>query len=72
MTGEGGAGSGGMTSGGSETKKGKRKGVPHELHYEILDDATIKAESGWEKEEEEYWNSKMCKKYVKMYHIDKL
>ena len=61
----------GMTSGGEKKKVTKTKGVPHGLHYEILDDPNIKAESGWE-EEVEYWTFKTCKKYVKMYHIDKL
>ena len=69
MTGQGGDG---MTSAAEKSKRSKAKGAPHGLHYEILDDPNIKAESDWEKEEAEYWSSKMCKKYVKMYHIDKL
>jgi hypothetical protein len=37
-----------------------------------LEDPNVCAEKGWENEKEEYWSSKMCKKYVKMCHIDKL
>ncbi len=62
----------GMTSGGDNQKKVHKKGGTHGLHHEILDDPNIKAESNWEKEDAEYWSSKMCKQYVKMYHIDKL
>jgi len=61
-----------MTSGSISYKKSYKKGDTHGLHYEILDDPNIKAESNWEKEDAEYWSSKMCKQYVKMYHIDKL
>jgi hypothetical protein len=32
----------------------------------------VRAEKGCENEKEEYWSSKTYKKYVKMYHIDKL
>ena len=32
----------------------------------------MRAEKGWESEKEECWTSKMCKKYVKIYHIHKL
>ena len=62
----------GMTSRGEKKKGTKAKGVPHGLHYEILDDLNIKAERSREEEEVEYWTFKTCKKYVKMYHIDKL
>ena len=72
MAGEGGAGNGGVTSGGGSDKKPHPKGATHALHYDILDDPNIKAESNWEKEEAEYWTSRMCRKYIKMYHIDKL
>ena len=67
-----GVGSDGMTSGAAQKKKNKARGSTHGLHYEILDDPNIKAESGWETETAEYWTSTMCKKYVKMYHIGKL
>ena len=54
-------------------KKGiKQKDVSHALRWDILDSENIKAEEGWEVEVEEWWTSKTCKKYVKMYHIDKL
>jgi len=53
-------------------KKPKRKGKPHPLNWEVLDNPDIKAEQGWEDEEQEYWTSQDCKKFVKMYHIGKL
>ena len=53
-------------------KRMKQKGVAHDLHWEILDNASIQAEEGWDAETHDYWTSKTCKKYVKMYHIDKL
>jgi hypothetical protein len=37
-----------------------------------LEDLNVRVEKGWKYEKEEYWSSKMCKKYVKMCHIDKL
>jgi len=43
-------------------KKSKPKGVGHELRFDILDDVNIKAEMGWEKEDVEYWTSKLCRK----------
>ena len=72
MTGERGAYSDAMTSRDENKKRTKVKGRTHGLHFQILDDPNIKAESNWEKEKAEYWTSKMCKKYVKMYHIDNL
>ena len=72
MTAEDGVGSDGMTLGAVQKKKNKARGGTHGLHYEILDDPNIKAESGWETETAEYWTSTMCKKYVKKYHIGKL
>ena len=50
----------------------KKKGARHSLGWEILDNENIKAEDGWEAQRENYWTSKICKKYVKMYHIGKL
>jgi len=70
MVAKSGAGNRGMTLGSENSKKAKPKGNLHELHYDILDDPKIKVESNWE-EEVKYWTSKMCKKYVKMYHIGK-
>lgn len=52
-------------------KRAKPKGAKHELKWEILENESIKGESGWEFEREEYWTSMTCKKYVKMYHIGK-
>ena len=54
MTGEGATGIDGMTSGGEKIKRGKQKGAKHELHFDILDNPDVKAESGWEEEEAEY------------------
>ena len=53
-------------------KRFKQKGASHALQWEILDNENVKAEDAWEAETEEFWTSKTCKKYVKMYHIDKL
>jgi hypothetical protein len=39
---------------------------------EKLENHDVQAELGWKNEKEEYWSSKMCKKNMKMYHIDKL
>ena len=50
----------------------KQKGAFHALHWEILDNEDMKADEGWEAKTKEFWTSKTCKKYVKMYHIDKL
>ena len=50
----------------------KQKGNAHAVRWEILDNEDIKGEEGWEVEMEEYWTSKTSKKYVKMYHVDKL
>jgi hypothetical protein len=53
-------------------KKVKQKGASHALRWDILDNDIIKAEQGWEAELQEFWTSKTCKIYVKMYHIGKL
>jgi RING-H2 zinc finger domain len=60
-----------LGTGGSK-KRNKQKGASHALHWEILDNEDIKADEGWEAETEEFWTFKTCKKYVKMYHVDKL
>ena len=57
---------------GDSTKRHKPKGAHHAFNWEALEDPNACAEKGWKNEKEEYWSSKMCKKYVKMYHIDKL
>ena len=62
----------GVTGKGIQTKRIKQKGAAHALHWEILDNVEVQAEDDWEAEAEECWTSKTCKKYVKMYHIDKL
>ena len=72
MATDNGAGTDGMNSGGDQKKRNKVKGTTHGLHYEILDDPNIIAESGWENVDADYWTSKLCKQYVKMYHINKL
>ncbi len=72
MSAKGDRNSDGRTPASEAKKKGKAKGTSHGLHLDILTDPTIKAEKGWEKEEAEYWTSKMCRQYIKMYHIDKL
>jgi hypothetical protein len=72
MSGQGDRNSDGRTPTSEGKKKGKVKGASHGLHLDILMNPTIKAESGWEEEEAEYWTSKMGRRYVKMYHIDKL
>ena len=53
-------------------KRLKQKGNAHVVRWDILDNEDIKGEEGWEVEMEEYWTSKTSKKYVKMYHVDKL
>ena len=62
---------GGLGTGGSK-KRLKQKGNADAVRWDILDNKDIKAEKGWEVEMEEYWTSKTSKKYVKMYHVDKL
>jgi hypothetical protein len=57
---------------GDSIKRHKPKGAHHAFDWEALEDPNVHAEKGWENEKEEYWSSKMCKKYVKMCHIDKL
>jgi hypothetical protein len=57
---------------GDSTKRRKPKGAHHAFDWEALEDPNMRAEKGWEDEKDEYWSSKMCKKYVKMCHIDKL
>ena len=54
------------------TKRHKPKDVHHAFDWKALEDPNVCAKKGWENEKEEYWSSKMCKKYVKMCHIDKL
>ena len=55
------------------TKRHKPKGVHHASDWEALEDPNVRAEKGWEnEEEEEYLSSKTYKKYMKMCHIDKL
>jgi hypothetical protein len=55
----------------AELRKNKRKGAPHALDYEALDDPDVVADPGWEVHDEEYWSSKTVKQYVKLYHIAK-
>jgi hypothetical protein len=62
----------GSPAAGDSTKRRKPKGAHHAFHWEALEDPNVRAENGWKDEKEEYWSSKMCKKYVKMCHIDKL
>ena len=62
---------GALGTGGSK-KRLKQKGIAHALRWDILDNEDIEGEEGWEVEMEEYWTSKTSKKYVKMYHVDKL
>ena len=69
MAAEGSASTGGTKIDDDHKKRFKSKGNPHGLHYEILNDPNIIAESGWEDEDEEFWSYKLCKKYVKMYHF---
>jgi hypothetical protein len=57
---------------GDSTKRYKPKGAHYAFDWEALEDPNMHAEKGWENEKEEYWSSKMYKKYVKMCHIDKL
>lgn len=57
---------------GDSTKRHKPKGAHHAFDWEALEDPNVRAEKGWENEQEEYWSSKTCRKYVKMCHIDKL
>ena len=54
------------------TKRYKPKDAHHAFDWKALEDPNVRAKKGWENEEEEYWSSKTCKKYVKMCHIDKL
>ena len=53
-------------------KRVKQIGATHALQWEILDNKDIKAEEGWEAQLQEFWTSKTCKNFVKMYHISKL
>ncbi len=53
-------------------KKSKPKGVGHEMRTDILVNDNIKVELGWEEVNTEYWDSKLFKKYVNMYHIGRL
>jgi hypothetical protein len=57
---------------GDSTKKYKPKGAHHAFDWEALEDPNVCAENGWKNKKEEYWSSKTCKKYVKMFDIDKL
>lgn len=70
MTSEVGARGGRKTSRGGISKRQKSKAIFHKLHFEILNDPNIKAKSNWKNKEVKYWTSKLCRKYVKMYHID--
>ena len=72
MAAEGGASTDGINSAADRKTKLKVKGAAHGLHYEILDDPNIVAESDWEDEAAEYSSGRLCRQYVKMYHIDKL
>lgn len=50
-----------------------RKGRAHPLRPQITNDPNALAEEGWEQErEDKLWTGGLAKKYVKMYHIDKL
>ena len=55
MNGEGDRNMDGVTPGSEAKKKSKVKGATHDLRLDILNDPTIKAESGWEDEDAEYW-----------------
>jgi hypothetical protein len=57
---------------GDSTKRYKPKGTNHAFNWKALEDPNVRAENCWENEKDEYWSSKMCKKYVKMCQIDKL
>ena len=57
---------------GDYTKRHKPEGAYHAFDWEALEDPNVHIEKGWKNEQEEYWSSKMCRKYMKMCHIDKL
>jgi hypothetical protein len=57
---------------GDSPKRHKPKGAHHAFDWEALEDPNVRAEKSWENEKEEYWSSKMYKKYMKVCHIDKL
>jgi hypothetical protein len=53
-------------------KKGTRKGRPQSFDWDAWADPLCVGEPGWEEEQTKVWDCTMCKKYVKMTHIQKL
>lgn len=53
-------------------KKASRKGRPQSFDWDAWSDALCVGEPGWEEEPTKVWDCTMCKKYVKMTHIQKL
>jgi hypothetical protein len=51
---------------------GRGSGTRHALNVEMMENRAVLAEEGWERVVLQYWTCKTTKKYVKMYHIDKL
>ena len=53
-------------------KKGNRKGRPQSFDSDAWADPLCVGELGWEEEQTKVWDCTMCKKYMKMTHIQKL
>jgi hypothetical protein len=51
---------------------GSGSGTRHALNMEMTENKAALAEERWERVVLQYWTCKTTKKYVKMYHIDKL
>jgi hypothetical protein len=62
----------GSLDGGGSNKRHKEKNAHHAFEWKMLDNPNVPAEMDWKDVKEEFWSSKMCKRYVKMYHVDKL
>ena len=61
----------GSLSDGSSNKRYEQKNIHHAFEWEMLDNHDVSG-IGLDNKKEEHWPSLTCKKYVKMYHIDKL
>jgi hypothetical protein len=57
---------------GGNGPNGRTSGTQHALNVEMTENKAVLAEKGWKRTGLQYWTYKTAKKYVKMYHIDKL